>query len=74
MSYIRRRASPTLNEQARLKKGNDTVVRACMIGFGVAIAAIAPVLWPWKIALFFMIMFLVGIVIPVIGRARTPDQ
>jgi hypothetical protein len=41
-----------------------------MIGFGLAIAAIAPVGWGWKIALFLVIMFVVGIVIPAIGRAR----
>jgi type IV secretory pathway TrbD component len=41
-----------------------------MVGFGIAIAAIAPVTWGWKIALFLVIMFLVGIVIPAIWWAR----
>jgi hypothetical protein len=46
------------------------MVRVCMIGFGIAIAGIAPVTWSWKIALFVVIMFLVGIIIPAISRAR----
>jgi len=41
-----------------------------MIGFGVAITAIAPVTWGWRIALFLVIMLLVGVIIPAIGRAR----
>jgi galactitol-specific phosphotransferase system IIC component len=57
-------------EQARIKRGNDALVRVCMIAFGVAIAAIAPVTWGWKIALFLMIVLLVGIIMPAISRAR----
>ena len=41
-----------------------------MIAFGLAIAAIAPVAWGWKIALFLLIMSLVGIIMPAISRAR----
>jgi hypothetical protein len=41
-----------------------------MVGFGLAIAAILPVPWGWKIGLFLGIMFLVGILIPAVGRAR----
>jgi len=41
-----------------------------MIAFGVAIVAIAPVTWGWKIALFLMIMLLVGIIMPAISRVR----
>jgi galactitol-specific phosphotransferase system IIC component len=59
-----------LREQARIKRGNDVLVRVCMIAFSVAIAAIAPVTWGWKIALFLMIMLLVGIIMPAISRAR----
>jgi galactitol-specific phosphotransferase system IIC component len=59
-----------LREQARIKRGNDALVRVCIIAFGVAIAAIAPVTWGWKIALFLMIMLLVGIIMPAISRAR----
>jgi galactitol-specific phosphotransferase system IIC component len=59
-----------LREQARIKRGNDALVPVCMIAFGVAIAAIAPVTWGWKIALFLMIMLLVGIIMPAILRAR----
>jgi hypothetical protein len=70
VSYARRRAFLALDEQARLEKGNNTVVRVCMIGFGVAIAATVPVTWPWKIALFLVIMAFVGIVMPTIARAR----
>ena len=59
-----------LDEQARMEGGNNTLVRVCMIAFGVAIVAIAPVVWIWKIVLFLLIMFLVGILIPAIRRAR----
>jgi hypothetical protein len=41
-----------------------------MIAFGVAIVAIAPVTWGWKIALFLVIMSLVGIIMPAILRGR----
>jgi uncharacterized membrane protein YjjP (DUF1212 family) len=58
-------------EQARIKRGNDALVRVCVIAFfGVAIAAIAPVTWDWKIALFAVIMSLVGIIMPAISQAR----
>ena len=46
------------------------MVRACMIGLGIAIAAIVPVPWGWKIVLFLAIMFFVGIVMPAVARAR----
>jgi hypothetical protein len=59
-----------LRERARIKRGNDALVRVCMIAFGVAIAAIAPVNWGWKIALFLAIMSLVGIIMPAISRGR----
>lgn len=59
-----------LNEQARMARGNNTLVRVCMIAFGIAIVAIAPVVWIWKIALFLLIMFLVGVLMPAIRRAR----
>jgi len=59
-----------LREQARIKRGNDALVRVSIIAFGVAIAAIAPVTWGWKIALFLMLMLLVGIIMPAISRAR----
>jgi hypothetical protein len=58
-------------ENARIKRGNDTVVRVCIIGFGLAIAAIAPVPWGWKIVLFVAIMFFVGILMPAVRRARS---
>jgi hypothetical protein len=45
-----------------------------MIGFSVAIAAIAPVTWSWKIALFLAIMFLVGIIMPAITRSRAKTR
>jgi uncharacterized protein (DUF58 family) len=41
-----------------------------MVAFGLAIAAILPVPWGWKIGLFLGIMVLVGILIPAVGRAR----
>jgi Flp pilus assembly protein TadB len=69
-SRTRQRALQGVQQQTRLKRGNDAIVRVCMIGFSVAIAAIAPVTWSWKIALFLAIMFLVGIIMPAITRAR----
>jgi hypothetical protein len=67
---IRRRPPLGLEEQARIKNGYDMMVRICIIGFGLMIAAILPVPWGWKIVPFLAIMFLVGIVLPVVGRAR----
>jgi len=59
-----------LREQARINGGNDTIVRLCMIALGIAIVSIAPVTWAWKIVLFLVIMFIVGIIVPVIWRVR----
>jgi type IV secretory pathway TrbD component len=70
LPQARQRMLPTLKEAVRLKGGNDAISRICMIGFGIAIAAISPVTWVWKIPLFLMIMFLVGIIMPAIWRAR----
>lgn len=67
---LRNKALRRLREEARVKGRNDAIVRACMVGFGMAIAGIAPVPWGWKIALFLVIMFMVGIIIPAIWRAR----
>jgi Flp pilus assembly protein TadB len=69
-SHFDRRALWGLREQARINDGNDAIVRLCMIGLGMATVAIAPVTWAWKIVLFLVIMFVVGIVVPVIWRAR----
>jgi hypothetical protein len=69
-SKFRRRALQGLREQARINDGRDAIVRGCMIGFGIAIAAIAPVGWGWKIALFLVIMLFVGLIMPAIWRAR----
>ena len=74
LSQARRRAPRTLKEALRIKGGNDAISRVCMIGFGIAIAAITPVTWVWKIPLFLMIMLLVGIMIPAIWRARRNPQ
>jgi hypothetical protein len=63
-------ASRRLEDNAHVKRGNDALVRICMIGFGLAITAILPVSWAWKIGLFVGIMFVVGILIPLVGRAR----
>jgi hypothetical protein len=74
LSQARRRTPPVLKEALRIRGGNDAVSRVCMIGFGIAIAAITPVTWVWKIPLFLMIMFLVGIIMPAIWRARRNPQ
>lgn len=74
LSQTRQRQLWGLQEQARIKRGNDAAVRACMIGFSVAIAAIAPLTWGWKIALFLAIMVFVGIIIPTIDRARRKSK
>jgi hypothetical protein len=70
VSHFDRRALWGLREQARINNGNDAILRLCMIGLGIAIVAIAPVTWVWKIALFLVIMFIVGIIVPLIWRAR----
>jgi hypothetical protein len=69
-SLNRRQMLRRVREEARATAGNNALACIGIIGFGVAIAAIAPVSWGWKIALFLMIMFLVGVIMPVIGRAR----
>jgi hypothetical protein len=66
----KQRAFLGLREIARIKRGNDALVRVCIIGFGVAIAAIVPVTWGWKIPLFLAIMILVGIIMPAVRRVR----
>ena len=70
----RQRVLRQLQEEARIKGGNDTIVRLCIVGFGIAIASLAPVSWGWKIALFLVIMLLVGIIIPAIWRARQKSK
>ena len=74
LAQARRRTLGTLQEALRIKQGHDAISRVCMIGFGIAIAAITPVTWAWKILLFLMIMFLVGIILPAIWRARRSPQ
>ena len=69
-SRSRRRVLFGRNELTDMERGNNTIVRVCMIGFGIAIAAIAPVVWVWKIPLFLSIMLLVGVLLPAIQRAR----
>jgi hypothetical protein len=66
----RSEASRRLEDNARIKRGNDALVRLCIIGFALAIAAILPVPWGWKIGLFLGIIFAVGVLIPAVGRAR----
>lgn len=66
----RRRALFGRNELTDMERGNNTIVRICMIGFGIAIAAIAPVVSVWKIPLFLSIIFLVGVLLPAFQRAR----
>jgi len=68
--HFDRRALWGLREQARINDGYDAIVRLCMIGLGIAIVAIAPVSWAWKIVLFLVIMVVVGIIVPAIWRAR----
>jgi hypothetical protein len=74
LSQTRRRPVRALKEALHAKRGNDAISRVCMIGFGISIAAITPVPWVWKIPLFLMIMFLVGIILPAIWRARRNPQ
>ena len=69
-SRARRRALFGRNKLTDMERGNNTMVRVCMVGFGIAIAAIAPVAWVWKIPLFLSIMLLVGVLMPAIQRAR----
>jgi membrane protein YdbS with pleckstrin-like domain len=59
-----------LNEQVLMERSNSTLVLVCMIVFGIAIVAIPPVVWIWKIVLFLLIMFLVEVLMPAIRRAR----
>jgi hypothetical protein len=69
-SRARRRALFGRNKLTDMERGNNTMVRVCMVGFGIAIAAIAPVVGVWKIPLFLSIMLLVGVLLPAIQRAR----
>ena len=71
MKRLRRAAFQGVKENARIKGGNDAIVRVCIIGFGLAIAAILPVPWGWKIVLFLAIMFFIGILMPAVSRARS---
>jgi hypothetical protein len=71
MNRSRRGGSHWVEENARIRRGNDAIVRVSIIGFGLAIAAIVPVPWGWKIALFLAIMLFVGIIMPAVRRARS---
>jgi Flp pilus assembly protein TadB len=70
VSRARRSVSVGQHEQARMENANNNLVRVCMIGFGTVIVVIAPVVWIWKIPLFLLIMFVVGVLMPAIRRAR----
>ena len=70
MNRSRREGSHWVEENARIRRGNDAIVRVCIIAFGLAIAAIVPVPWGWKIALFTAIMLFVGIMMPAVRRTR----
>jgi len=64
-SQIRRRGL----RESRIKLGHGAIDRVCVVGLGLAIAAIAPVTGGWKIVLFVAIMILVGSVMPAIWRS-----
>jgi hypothetical protein len=66
----RQEVSQRVREDAWIKRGNDAMVRVCILGFAIAIAAIVPVPWGWKIALFLAIMLVIGVLIPALGRMR----
>jgi hypothetical protein len=66
----RQEVSQRVREDAWIKRGNDAMVRVCILGFAIAIAAIVPVPWGWKIALFLAIMLVIGVLIPAVGRMR----
>jgi hypothetical protein len=66
----RQEVSQRVREDAWIKRGNDAMVRVCILGFAIAIAAIVPVPWGWKIALFLTIMLVIGVLIPAVGRMR----
>jgi hypothetical protein len=66
----RQEVSQRVREDAWIKRGNDAMVRVCILGFAIAIAAIVPVPWGWKIALFLAIMLVIGVLIPAVGRIR----
>ena len=70
VSRGRPRAFLRLNEQVLMELGNTTLVSVCIIVFGIAIVVIMPVVWIWKIILFLLIMFLVGVLMPAVRRAR----
>jgi hypothetical protein len=66
----RQEVSQRVREDAWIKRGNDAMVRVCILGFAIGIAAIVPVPWGWKIALFLAIMLVIGVLIPAVGRIR----
>lgn len=45
VSRARRRARLGQHEQTRIERANNLPARVCMIGFGIAIVVIAPVVW-----------------------------
>ena len=47
----------------------DAIVRAVVVAFALFLAWNAPFVWYWRIAFFFAIMFIIGIIYPALQMA-----
>jgi hypothetical protein len=46
----------------RIRSTKGAIVRALIVGVAIVVAWNAPYEWYWRVAIFFAIMFLVGVV------------
>jgi hypothetical protein len=53
----------------KFRNRGEAVIRAIVMGAAVVVAWNTPYAWYWRVAIFLGIMFLVGIIYPVIQLA-----
>ena len=53
----------------KIKSLIDAVIRACVVAFALFLSWQAPFAWYWRVAVFFVIMFIVGIIYPAVQMA-----
>jgi len=57
-------------DSAKLKSGGDAILRALMAGIAIVAAWFAPFPMWAKVLLFFAVMFIIGIVVQLVSKAR----
>jgi hypothetical protein len=52
----------------RIRSHGDAIVRAIVLGVALVVAWNAPYAWYWRVLVFVVIMFVVGIIYPAVQR------